>query len=418
LESNHADQTYLKLFGKLYELDDKLLTVLTESVNTLTDTSSFDINDKELIDGLESYKININNALQEIKRFYGYSILTDNNHLDEDIRKLEKKIIGYKILIKENKRKLANIDNKIEDTITQEEKILTNEVVRIINKMEDEHNELYTTLYKEFEKKVDMEDRLKDAQERYNKLSQRYKIAKLQGVKSNKNVKSGLDNKKDIQRKYNRDIYLLNSQLDGVAKDKTDLNNLINGTGQINKDRLKRRYQQLIKEESYVKLQKDELYKIYSEQIENFQPIGGPQEFIKIKREMESLNNHIKGIKHGMNNFSSMHINPIYDAYITRIFTLAEQFNLAKERREKIDERTNETRNETIEKCSKMITNYGTHILECNNKIKELKDNEKEKYENITFQIKNVQTYSNQSKDTMQYIDDFMKTRTEINSLS
>jgi len=418
LESNHKDKQYIELFGKLHEIDSELITILNKRVENIEKDPIYDINDKELNDGLESYKKNINDAIMAIKQSYGYGKMTDDNVLDETIKKIEKKIIAFKVLIKENKKELANIDDQIEKTVEQEEKILSDEVARILNKMEDENNELYGTLYKEYGKKIDMEKRLKDAQERYNKLSEQYKSAKLHGVKSNKSIKSSLDNKKEIQRKYNKDSYLLNSQLDGITKDKEDLNKLINGDGHMNKARLQRRYQQLLDEEELVKSQKSEIHKKYMNDIEKFQSVGGPQEYIKIKREIEALNNHIKGIKHSINNFSSMYINPIYDAYITRTLALIEQFNCAKERREKIDERTNETRNETIEKCSKMITSYGNKIIECNNKIKELMDNEKKKDSHLAFQIKNVQWYSNMIKDTIQLIDEFIKNRTEINSLS
>lgn len=418
LESKWKDKKYIELFGKIYELDVKLTTLIDKKINDNTDTLNFDLNDNELIDGLKLYKDSINNILTTIKHTYGYNKTNANNSLEEDIKREEKKIIGYKVLIKENKRELANIDNKINDVIRSEEEILTNEVVRIVNKMADENNELDNTLYLEFEKKIDMEDNLKDAQERYNKLSVDYKSAKVQSVKSNKNIKVSLDNKKTLQRKYNKDIYLLNSQIDGIAKDKVDLTKLINGDGKNNKTRLQRRLQQLIEEEEYVKTQQNELHKEYLDELDKYNSSNNVQQFIKIKREMETINNHIKQIKHEMNCFSSKYINPIYDAYITRILTLIEQFNAAKDRRAKVDERTNETRNETIEKCSKMITSYGNKIIDCNNKIKEIKNKSLEEDNNMSLQIKDIQWYDNIINEISTYINEFMKNRTEINSLS
>ena len=418
IESNHKDKKYLEQLGNLYELDIKLSSIIDKNVMNVMTKPILNQNDLELIGAIESYRNDISQIISTLKQSYGHAEKTKDSNLEEVIRREEKKIIGYKIIIKNNKKKLANIDNEIYKITKSEEDVLNDEIVRIINKMEDENNKLAESMYLEYETKMKLEDKLKNLQEKYNVIFEKYKIAKNQNVGVNKSVKSSLDTKKEIQTKYNKDSYLLNNQLDGIKKDKEDLTNLINSTGVINKVRLERRMQQLIEEADYIKAQKTELYETYLDSIEQFKSIGSTPYFVRLKREMESINNNIKSIKYEMTSFSSKYVNPIYDDYVSRLLKLVDQFNNAKSRRSKVDERNDDLRNETIDICNKMINLYANKIILSNDYKKSLTETINEEDNNISVRAKDILWFNNSINTILGHINDYLKVRVEINSLN
>lgn len=417
-ENSDQSDRYFNLCANVYDINNILLNNIKNNIDNPAIKPVFDHNNQQLISSFETCRDKLETEKTKLKESYGHVGKTKNVNLEEEIKKEEKKIIGYKVLIKENKRELANIDNELMEITGKEEKVFSDEIARILNKMEDEHNELYDTLYLEYEKKIDLEDRLVELQKRYTELNGKYKTAKLRDVKSNKGVKSSLDAKKELQKKYNKENYLLSNQLDNIAKDKNDLAKLMSGSGAINRTRLGRRMQQLNEEAVLVKEQREELHKKYLEEIDQFESVGGVPYSIRVKREIEQVNNHLKQVKHEINSFSVKYINPIYDAYITRILSLIGQFNNAKTRREKVDERNDEKRNETIDKCSKMVTSYGNKIIDCNNKIKEIKEEITTEKQAGSDLERDIGYLLNDLEDITLYIDNFMKLRTEINSLS
>lgn len=417
-ENNNQSDKYFNLCVNVYNIINTLLNNIKNNIENPATKPVFDHNNQQLISAFETYKGRLETEKTILKESYGHVGKTKNINLEAEIKKEEKKIVGYKVLIKENKRELANIDNELMVNTENEEKIFSDEIARILNKMEDEHNELYDTLYLEYDKKIDLEDRLTKLQKRYMELSAKYKAAKVRDVKSNKGVKSSLDAKKELQKKYNKENYLLSDQLGNIAKDKNDLTKLMSGSGAVNRGRLERRMQQLNEEAVLVKEQKEELHRRYLEDIDQFESVGGVPYSIRVKREMEQVNNHLKQVKYEINSFSVKYINPIYDAYITRVLSLIGQFNNAKVRRCKVDERNDEKRNETIDKCSKMVTSYGNKIIDCNNRIKEIKEEITAGHKAESDLERDIGCLTDDLENIIIQIDTFMKLRTEINSLS
>ena len=121
IESNHKDKKYLEQLGNLYELDIKLSSIIDKNVMNVMTKPILNQNDLELIGAIESYRNDISQIISTLKQSYGHAEKTKDSNLEEVIRREEKKIIGYKIIIKNNKKKLANIDNEIYKITKSEE---------------------------------------------------------------------------------------------------------------------------------------------------------------------------------------------------------------------------------------------------------------------------------------------------------
>lgn len=415
--SNENKQIY-DVYKYIYELDDKLMNDINNIIKNCNINNTFDQNDTNLISSLASYKKNIrDNDMLTINQSSNNN--SQKNALQKAINREEKIIIGHKILIKENKKKIANIDSKIDNIISEEELILENEVKRIINKIQMENITLSENLYLAYERKGGIEIKLQNEQAKYNILLGQYVAAKQQNNKIKKDLKSNLDTKKDLQTEYNANVLLLNNQLDSIIKDKQELHNRINnniGNNSLNKAKLHRRLQHLIDEEKLVEERKMELYKKYLDNIDKFQSTSGIPKFIKIKREMENVNNNIKHLKHDINNFSNKYITPIYNTHIEKTLKLIDQFNNAKIRREKIDERNAELKSNTIDQCSKLIKLYDEEIVASNNKIDELKSSLINIDKNNISSVSEMEWINKEINHTLSLIDTFMKMRDEINS--